>query len=466
MPPKRRATTSSTQSEAKRARILVTVSGGHAQPDRLIEYYKSGKLCDIELRVAGAAFKAHRLVMAACSDTLDRQFAGAGGFSDSASATVDLPAGYTAAALEATLDFIYSGECRVDAADLGALLEAAHYLQVQPLIDRTAIAIQERLSDENALAWGATAERMSLYGLQEAATKHALGHFEELVATAEFFQMPPAFLETLLGSTWLEVQSELVVFDAVVAWIKAQSPPPGADVAGRLLKLVRYPLIPRERLERVTAEPVVTSHPDGSAILLQSFKDGYYGQRDRGGHGLATPRLGRLPQGVQLMLAPGFLDAWTKHYDEPYSHETTPDGLHSLPAEATYVFVGARDPEGRLALGAVGKRAEVLRETQNNETHEHNGVHWYFAREPSADHEEGEEEEYLSFGFSRVAQVRLSNADVLGSDHSTNTPDEDGKYRLSWHVGQGENDGGWRAGQHTCLSNSDGWRKLVYFVTC
>ena len=150
MPPKRRATTSSTQSEAKRARILVTVSGGHAQPDRLIEYYKSGKLCDIELRVAGAAFKAHRLVMAACSDTLDRQFAGAGGFSDSASATVDLPAGYTAAALEATLDFIYSGECRVDAADLGALLEAAHYLQVQPLIDRTAIAIQERLSDENA----------------------------------------------------------------------------------------------------------------------------------------------------------------------------------------------------------------------------------------------------------------------------------------------------------------------------
>ena len=32
MPPKRRATTSSTQSEAKRARILVTVSGGHAQP--------------------------------------------------------------------------------------------------------------------------------------------------------------------------------------------------------------------------------------------------------------------------------------------------------------------------------------------------------------------------------------------------------------------------------------------------
>ena len=137
-----------------------------------------------------------------------------------------------------------------------------------------AAAIQERLSDENALAWWATAERMSLDGLQEAATKHALGHFEELVATAEFFQMPPAFLETLLGSTWLEVQSELVVFDAVVAWIKAQSPPPGADVAGRLLKLVRYPLIPRERLERVTAEPVVTSHPDGSAILLQSYKDG------------------------------------------------------------------------------------------------------------------------------------------------------------------------------------------------
>ena len=81
-------------------------------------------------------------------------------------------------------------------------------------------------------------------------------------------------------------------------------------------------------------------------------------------------------------------------------------------------------------------------------------MHWYFAREPSADHEEGEEEEYLSFGFSRVAQVRLSNADVLGSDHSTNTPDEDGKYRLSWHVGQGENDGAKK-------KHGNGWLVLV-----
>ena len=81
----------------------------------------------------------------------------------------------------------------------------------------------------------------------------------------------------------------------------------------------------------------------------------------------------------------------------------------------------ARPGGGCPAPGAVGKRAEVLRETQNNETHEHNGVHWYFAREPSADHEEGEEEEYLSFGFSRVAQVAVERRRP-GSDHRRTRP--------------------------------------------
>ena len=38
-----------------RADCLNATTLQEGQPDRLIEYYKSGKLCDIELRVAGAS---------------------------------------------------------------------------------------------------------------------------------------------------------------------------------------------------------------------------------------------------------------------------------------------------------------------------------------------------------------------------------------------------------------------------
>ena len=70
----------------------------------------------------------------------------------------------------------------------------------------------------------------------------------------------------------------------------------------------------------------------------------------------------------------------------------------------------------------------------NDETNEANGVYWYFAED-------------RAFGFSRVPEVHLGSADVLGSGYGRRPRDEDGKYRLSWHV-TGE-DGGWRAGQHT-----------------
>ena len=65
-----------------------------------------------------------------------------------------------------------------------------------------------------------------------------------------------------------------------------------------------------------------------------------------------------------------------------------------------------------------------------------------------------------SFGFSRVANIELSTADILGGGNvgALFPPDEDGHYRLSWELGTG----GWRAGQcedNLCISI----RKLIYY---
>ena len=87
-------------------------------------------------------------------------------------------------------------------------------------------------------------------------------------------------------------------------------------------------------------------------------------------------------RGVQKSLPSSFLDGWTKHYDETYAHKTTNSSVTGVPSSATLVFVGARLPEGTL-FGAVGSRDAVLRETSGNETHEENGVHWYFYKDNS-----------------------------------------------------------------------------------
>lgn len=66
------------------------------------------------------------------------------------------------------------------------------------------------------------------------------------------------------------------------------------------------------------------------------------------------------------------------------------------------------------------------------------------------------------------AGVELSNADVLGSGWMENPKDEDGHYRLSWHLDEESvpGAGGWRAGHEIDLHEGTGdtWMKLMYFV--
>ena len=141
--------------------------------------------------------------------------------------------------------------------------------------------------------------------------------------------------------------------------------------------------------------------------------------------------------GIRTEFPAEFLDGWTAHYDEPYGHATTAAGLSAVPAEARYVFVGARNPDGALALGAIGERGEVLRPTTSRTTaREHNGAHWYFM-------------DGRSFGFAPTAQVQLSP--------DTHSPLD--TRRLSWRL-TGSN--GYRAGAVNSNENGE-WRKLVYW---
>jgi len=145
-------------------------------------------------------------------------------------------------------------------------------------------------------------------------------------------------------------------------------------------------------------------------------------------------------RGVLLDLPENFLnEGWIKHYDAPYAHRTTLENLQGVPSSAEYVFVGARGPSGRIALGAVGLRHIVLNRTTENNTREDNGVYWYLR-------------DGRAFGFAPNASINLSSADITTSEESE---------RLSWLVDVGH--GGWRAGATKHLYEDSNWRKLLYY---
>lgn len=144
-----------------------------------------------------------------------------------------------------------------------------------------------------------------------------------------------------------------------------------------------------------------------------------------------------MPFGIQLMIPNDYLSGWTVAYDIPYDKCIKEDQFDSIDPTATHVFIGARNPEGEIALGATGERDVVLSKTKKNEPHEHNGVWWYYTPE-------------TSIGFAPNGKIHQSNAD---------TEDRSSSQRLSWHL----TSGGWRAGSK-CDSPS-GWSKLVCYRT-
>ena len=101
--------------------------------------------------------------------------------------------------------------------------------------------------------------------------------------------------------------------------------------------------------------------------------------------------------------------------------------------------MGAREAGSTsVALGAFGRRDEVLKRTEHNKPHKHNDVWWYRT-------------DNYSFGFAPSPDVSQYRADSLYPRDER---------RLSWHL---QGDGGWRAGGVCDLNGETPWRKLILY---
>ena len=256
MPPRKRAREADADGN-------ITLSSPHETnplQQALAAQWRKHQFCDITITVEDSSFKAHRCVLAACSDFMGSLLSG--GFADSSSPTISLP-GVPATVFEAALAFCYEGQCTLpDEAALEAMLAAAARLQILDLRAATASALEAQLSASNCLAVWSLAEHHSLPTLGTAAQHTAARAFESIAADAAFTTLPLTNLEALLQDRHLIVD-EIQVFRAVVAWLRAQ--PEGArtpDAVAALIKHIRFGTLSLEFLQaEVNPEPLMQSAP-------------------------------------------------------------------------------------------------------------------------------------------------------------------------------------------------------------
>jgi hypothetical protein len=456
---------------------------------------QEGSFCDAVVVVEEEHFKVHRVVLAS-SDFLRALFASP---MDSSTTTREhgLPTfvlrEVAAPAFAVCLEFMYTQTVKVTPATLALVMVAASRLEMVVLLKLCGDFLASELTAENSLATWQVAvsigDRAELAALREACRRTHQALFASISAQADFVSIDESHLRALVSSDAL-ICSEHDVFSAVRRWIDARDPPlrdeqaidlcTSSEGSNRTVwgmsglsrsalhpccltrlpdSAVRFTLCEPLFLTS-TVDPVLTSLAGGRDLLYDVFKYHALPREEKLASGLQVRTRGP-PQGVLRhgddKVSFDFLQEWTCHCDVGYEvNDFDMIGtLRGVPTSAAFVFAGARRPDGQIALGAVGRRDDVLRESpyedDSSPTHQSYGTWWYLAiTDADAADYEG------SFGFSRVPQVNLCCADCTRLDD-----DPHADYRLSWHL-DNSSGGGYRAGQ--VLFVSEGWRKLLYYV--
>ena len=237
----------------------IVIAGGTPMHPAQIDMWRQGQLCDATITAEGKHFEVQRMVVASGSAFFRSAFTS--GLAESDSAHVTLTE-LTASAVEATLAFLYTGECEVYEAELPDLVRAGAFLQITTLTDTVSAAVKSRLGPATALDTWSLADAHSLDDLTRAAKESTLKEFEAVVAASEgaFAALSHARLLELLTDDRLTVEREESVHMAIFNWTRLQPSPVDDEALYALLKTVRYHLVSREFFDStVLTEPRLQS---------------------------------------------------------------------------------------------------------------------------------------------------------------------------------------------------------------
>uniref|UniRef100_A0A8C9X636 Si:dkey-83f18.14 n=1 Tax=Sander lucioperca TaxID=283035 RepID=A0A8C9X636_SANLU len=208
---------------------------------RLNSLQEEDLLLDCIFPLQGKSFQAHRLVLAAASQHPDVFF---GSKLKCGLGVEDIAHCLTPVGLSAVLDFAYCGNVAVDFSKKGIweLTDALCQFQLQGALSLCIDFLRDRMDESTCLDVLVLAETYALVQLGQAAEEYILAHFQCISAGEKFKDVPCSFLEKMLEKDSLYVESEIVVFRAVVDWVE-DSPKERLPVLPGLLHRIRLPLL-------------------------------------------------------------------------------------------------------------------------------------------------------------------------------------------------------------------------------
>ncbi|XP_043231465.1 kelch-like protein 18 isoform X2 [Amphibalanus amphitrite] len=162
-------------------------------------------------------------------------------------------------ALEALINFAYSGRILINNSNVQNLMLGAAFLQLTTVREACAKHLIKELTPSNALGIRKFGSELHCTALAGAADTYIQKWFASVTESEEFLQLGERELRDILARDELHVDTEELVFEAALRWVKHDTELRTECLPG-LLSLVRMPLLtPQYLTDHVATEPLIRS---------------------------------------------------------------------------------------------------------------------------------------------------------------------------------------------------------------
>ncbi|CAL1597023.1 unnamed protein product [Knipowitschia caucasica] len=227
--------------------------------DGLYDLLENDKLVDCKLKIKDKEFPCHRLVLCACSSYFRAIFLS--DLDESKKKEVVLE-DVEPGVMGLILKYLYTSQINVTEQNVQDIFAVANMYQIPSIFTVCVSFLQKRLSLSNCLAIFRLGLMLDCPRLAVSARNYATERFQLISRDEEFFQLLPSEAAAILSSDNLNVETEEVVFEALMTWVSKDLENRVKELPG-LIDCVRLRLVTEDYLrDKVETHTLFKSNPE------------------------------------------------------------------------------------------------------------------------------------------------------------------------------------------------------------
>lgn len=237
--------------------------------------HNQGLLLDVTLIAGDQQFKAHRVVLASCSEYFRAMFTDA--LKESQLAEICLK-GVSAEGLRYLLEYIYTSRLAINLANIQDILAAANHVQLFSVVEACSQYLQEQIDLENCVDIATIAETYCLHPLRKQVYQFMCRCLYRFSQSPDFQRLSLSQLEHLLKCDFPVDCDETEVLGIVTRWLEFNTE--RIPYARQLLASIHFEEIPSPRIAEFMESQLFKAifscmmqfHPGENKPLLRSFQ--------------------------------------------------------------------------------------------------------------------------------------------------------------------------------------------------